>query len=83
MRHLADLGFVVNREKSVLTQRQEITFLVLMLNSFTYTACLSAERVDTFRCTLAYIKTGHVWAVSQTGGTDDLSAVGGESGQCV
>lgn len=32
---------------------------------------------------MACIKTGHVWAVSQTGGTDDLSAVGGESGQCV
>ncbi|XP_053296886.1 uncharacterized protein LOC128456655 [Pleuronectes platessa] len=52
--HLADLGFVVNREKSVLTPSQEIAFLGLTLNSLTYTARLSAERVHTFRSTLSH-----------------------------
>ena len=43
--HLADLGFVVNSEKSVLTPKQHIALLGLTLNSQTYMAFLSPIQV--------------------------------------
>lgn len=56
--HLQDLGFVINAEKSMLSPAQSIIFLGLSLNSVTFTARLSAERVKTFRACLAFFHPG-------------------------
>ncbi|XP_059199216.1 uncharacterized protein LOC131979287 [Centropristis striata] len=56
MQHLVDLGFVINAEKSVLSPAQEIIFLGLSLDSVSFTARLSAERVRVFRTCLALFR---------------------------
>ncbi|XP_067443675.1 uncharacterized protein [Thunnus thynnus] len=53
IRHLSDLGFMVNAEKSMLSPAQSIIFLGLSLDSVSFTARLSVERVKTFRTCLA------------------------------
>ena len=53
LRHLYDLGFVINAEKSMLSPAQGIIFLGLSLDSVTFTARLSAARVKGFRACLA------------------------------
>ncbi|XP_059182347.1 uncharacterized protein LOC131961092 [Centropristis striata] len=58
MQHLVDLGFVINAEKSVLSPAQEIIFLGLSLDSVSFTARLSAERVRVFRTCLALFRPG-------------------------
>lgn len=56
--HLHDLGFVVNTTKSVLHPSQNIAFLGLSLDSVSYVAHLSPERVRTCRDTLARFTPG-------------------------
>lgn len=56
--HLRDLGFVVNTAKSVLQPSQSIAFLGLTLDSVSYVAHLSPERVRTFKDTLARFTPG-------------------------
>ncbi|XP_038158400.1 uncharacterized protein LOC119794765 [Cyprinodon tularosa] len=51
--HLAALGFSINREKSILTPVQTITFIGLSLNSNEFRAHLSVEREEAFRACLA------------------------------
>ena len=58
IRHLFDLGFVINVEKSMLSPAQGIIFLGLSLDSVTFTARLSAERVKTFRACLRLFHPG-------------------------
>lgn len=58
MAHLADLGFTVNREKSVLVPTQSINFIGLTLDSAAFRARLSAERVEAFRACLALFRRG-------------------------
>ena len=58
MRHLQELGFVINAEKSMLSPAQSIIFLGLSLDSVTFTACLSEERVKTFTAYLALFQPG-------------------------
>ncbi|KAK5899182.1 hypothetical protein CesoFtcFv8_008685 [Champsocephalus esox] len=43
VKHLLDLGFVINTEKSMLSPAQTVLFLGLRLNSVPFTARLSAE----------------------------------------
>lgn len=43
--HLQSIGFVINREKSMLSSTQEVSFLALSLNTVTFRACLSEDRV--------------------------------------
>ena len=57
--HLAALGFTVNREKSVLTPSQQITFIGVLLDSATLTARLSTERVADFQTLLSLFRAGH------------------------
>ncbi|XP_062286992.1 uncharacterized protein LOC133992289 [Scomber scombrus] len=57
-RHLLDLGFVINAEKSMLCPTQDIIFLGLSLDSVIFTARLSAERVRAFRACLALFHPG-------------------------
>lgn len=52
-KHLADLSFIINAEKSVLSLVRNITFLSLSLDSISFTAHLSEERVKTIRVCLA------------------------------
>ena len=86
--HCADTpgrsGFCVNREKSVLTPRQDIAFLGLTLNPVTYTARLSAKRVDTFDLATA-VFLDHVGAhgrnISQKSGDNGRQPV--RLGRCV
>lgn len=56
--HLRDLGFVVNTTKSVLQPCQSIAFLGLTLDSVSYEARLSPERVRVFMDTLARFTLG-------------------------
>ena len=58
MAHLADLGFTVNREKSVLVPTQNINFIGLTLDSVAFRARLSAERVEAFPACLALFRRG-------------------------
>ena len=58
VRHRFDLGFVINAEKSMLSPARDIIFLGLSLDSVTFTARLSAERVKTFRACLAFFHPG-------------------------
>ena len=53
LRHLYDLGFVINAGKSMLSPAQGIIFLGLSLDSVTFTARLPAARVKAFRACLA------------------------------
>ncbi|XP_038146283.1 uncharacterized protein LOC119786801 [Cyprinodon tularosa] len=55
-KHLMDLGFVINMEKSHLSPTQEICFLGLSLRSVLFTARLSEERVTAFRACLAQFR---------------------------
>lgn len=52
--HLANLSFVVNKEKCVLKPKQYIALLGLKLNSVLFSVLLSGERVERFRSTLLY-----------------------------
>lgn len=56
MKHLADLGFIINTEKSVLSSVQHISFLRLSLDSITFTARLSEERVKMCRACLGLFR---------------------------
>ena len=56
--HLMSLGFTINVRKSVLIPTQNITFIGLCLNSVTFKACLSAERVEAFQACLALFCRG-------------------------
>ncbi|XP_038147769.1 uncharacterized protein LOC119787801 [Cyprinodon tularosa] len=56
--HLAALGFSINREKSILTPVQTITFIGLSLNSNEFRARLSVEREEAFRACLALFRRG-------------------------
>ncbi|KAK5935335.1 hypothetical protein CgunFtcFv8_020704 [Champsocephalus gunnari] len=56
VKHLLDLGFVINTEKSMLSPAQTVLFLGLRLNSVPFTARLSAERVKAFRACLAHFQ---------------------------
>ncbi|XP_030584735.1 uncharacterized protein LOC115779969 [Archocentrus centrarchus] len=56
VKHLTDLGFIINTEKSVLSPAQHIIFLGLSLDSISFTASLSAERVKAFRACLALFR---------------------------
>ncbi|XP_029937836.1 uncharacterized protein LOC115380768 [Myripristis murdjan] len=56
IRHLTDLSFVINAEKSMLSPKQSIIFLGLSLDSVSFTARLSAERVQTFKACLAFFR---------------------------
>ncbi len=56
VRHLMDLGFVINTEKSQLSPTQEINFLGLSLRSVPFTARLSEERVKNFKACLAHFR---------------------------
>ncbi|XP_075307052.1 uncharacterized protein LOC142368762 [Odontesthes bonariensis] len=58
IRHLSDLGFVINAEKSMLSPAQGIIFLGLSLDSVTFTARLSGDRVKAFRACLALFRPG-------------------------
>lgn len=49
LRTLSRFGFKVNRENSVLTPKQDITFLGLTLNSLTYRARGSARLAFSYR----------------------------------
>ncbi|XP_029973330.1 uncharacterized protein LOC115407110 [Salarias fasciatus] len=53
IKHLIDLGFMINSEKSVLSPVQKIIFLGLSLDSVSFTARLSAARVNVFRACLS------------------------------
>ncbi|KAK5926556.1 hypothetical protein CgunFtcFv8_022118 [Champsocephalus gunnari] len=53
VKHLLNLGFVINTEKSMLCPAQTALFLGLRLNSVPFSARLSAERVKAFRACLA------------------------------
>lgn len=53
IKHLVDLGFMINPEKSVLSPVQKIIFLGLSLDSVSLTARLSAVRVKAFRACLS------------------------------
>ena len=55
-KHLSDLGFVINAEKSQLSPTQEISFLGLSLRSVPFTARLSEERVKSFGACLALFR---------------------------
>ncbi|XP_038139792.1 uncharacterized protein LOC119782749, partial [Cyprinodon tularosa] len=55
-KHLMDLGFVINMEKSHLSPTQEICFLGLSLRSVPFTARLSEERVTVFRKCLSQFR---------------------------
>ncbi|XP_032363038.1 LOW QUALITY PROTEIN: uncharacterized protein LOC116675032 [Etheostoma spectabile] len=54
--HLTNLGFIINTEKSVLSPVQNIIFLGLSLDSVSFTARLSAERVKVIRACLAHFR---------------------------
>ena len=56
--HLAALGFMINWVKSVLVPTENITFIGLSLNSVTFKARLSAERVEAFQACLALFRRG-------------------------
>ncbi|KAK5930500.1 hypothetical protein CgunFtcFv8_026728 [Champsocephalus gunnari] len=53
VKHLLNLGFIINTEKSMLCPAQTILFLGLHLNSVPFSARLSTERVKAFRACLA------------------------------
>ncbi|XP_038126440.1 uncharacterized protein LOC119773526 [Cyprinodon tularosa] len=55
-KHLMDLGFVINMEKSHPSPTQEICFLGLSLRSVPFTARLSEERVTVFRTCLSQFR---------------------------
>lgn len=50
IKHLVDLDFIINVEKSVLSS------IGLSLDSMSFTACLSAERVKAFRASLTHFR---------------------------
>ena len=56
--HLVSLGFTINVQKSVLVPTQSITFIGLCLDSVTFKARLSAERVEAFQACLALFRRG-------------------------
>ena len=56
--HLMALGFTINVKKSVLIPTQNITYIGLCLNSVTFKARLSAERVEAFQACLALFCRG-------------------------
>ena len=56
--HLVSLGFTINVKKSVLVPTQSITFIGLCLDSVTFKARLSAERVEAFQACLALFRRG-------------------------
>lgn len=62
--HLCALGLVVNMDKSVLQPSQKIVFLGLILDSVSYAAHLSPERVRAFTDTLARFTPGTVVSYS-------------------
>lgn len=49
LQHLFDMGFVIKHEKSMISLVQNSVFLGLVLDSVSFNACLSADRVDTLR----------------------------------
>ncbi|KAJ8333524.1 hypothetical protein SKAU_G00415320 [Synaphobranchus kaupii] len=57
--HLSELGFSVNREKSVLTPTQCIEYLGLKLDAVAYRAYLSQSRVEKFVQQLALFHRGN------------------------
>ena len=54
-KHLIDLGFVINTEKSQLSPTQEKSFLGLSLRFVPFTARLSEERLKTFKACFAQV----------------------------
>ncbi|KAK7905173.1 hypothetical protein WMY93_017780 [Mugilogobius chulae] len=56
--HLTSLGFTINWEKSVLVPSQTVKFIGLRLNSVTYKAQLSVERIEAFSACLATFRRG-------------------------
>ncbi|KAK7930355.1 hypothetical protein WMY93_006750 [Mugilogobius chulae] len=56
--HLTSLGFTINWEKSVLVPSQSAKFIGLRLNSVTYKAQLSVERIEAFSAYLATFRRG-------------------------
>ena len=52
IRHLFELGFVINTEKSMMSPAQGIIFLGLSLDSVTFSVHLSVGRVKVFRACL-------------------------------
>lgn len=58
LRHLLDLGFVVNREKSMLSPAQYVVFLGVSLNSVTFTVRLSEDGAEGFRACVKLFRLG-------------------------
>lgn len=56
--HLTALGFSINERKSCLEPAQDVKFLGLQLNSVSYRATLSLERITAFRQCLALFQRG-------------------------
>ena len=58
--HLTALGFSINYKKSVLSPTQTVSYLGLSLNSITFRAHLSRERIDKFNLCLAHFQRDKV-----------------------
>ena len=57
--HLTSLGFTVNYEKSVLSPTRTINFLGMTLDSTSFTARLSEDRVNSIMACAATFRVGH------------------------
>ena len=56
--HLSSLGFSINHEKSCLVPTQTIDYIGITLNSLSFTAKLSQERVKSFHTCLTLFRPG-------------------------
>lgn len=64
-RHLVNLGFQINVEKSMMIPAQRISFIGLTLDSLQTKAFLSMERVETMRVNLALFRRGSMVTLKQ------------------
>ncbi|KAK7910433.1 hypothetical protein WMY93_015117 [Mugilogobius chulae] len=71
---VTSLGFTINWEKSVLIPSQSTKFIVLRLNSVTYKAQLSVERIEAFSACLATFRWGLLLPYRTCHGLLDLMA---------
>ena len=56
--HMTSLGFTINHKKSVMVPTRSIDFIGIALDSVSYTARLSQERIDAFLRCVALFRTG-------------------------
>ena len=57
--HVSSLGFTINLEKSMMVPCQSINFIGIALDSVSFTARLSPERIDAFLKCVALFRRGH------------------------